>query len=483
MVGLICDVDRLKRLFSDFFGEKVEDIKQLPLSGSDRVYYRLSSPNKVAMGAFNGDVAENEAFFSFTATFSSLQINVPEIYAVAPDRKHYLLSDLGDETLCARIEKQQKSKTKSSLCLVKESLPVLIKMQVEGAKQIDFTKCYPRSSFDKQSVMWDLNYFKYCFLKISNLPFSEQGLEDDFITLSDYLLTVPGEFFMHRDFQTRNIMVKDNAPWIIDYQGGRRGPLPYDLASILFSPKTRLNNLQREVLLEYYLTHLQLFFPVQKEEFIKQYYAFVLIRILQALGAYGYRGLIQGKPNFKVSIPTAISNVNSLFEENKIPIELVEIRRIFSELQTANLFSQFIPEKDLLTVRITSFSYKNGIPADPSENGGGFVFDCRGLPNPGRFQEYRHLTGLDNEVISYLENYQQVKDFQDNVRNMVEISVKEYIERGFSHLCVNFGCTGGQHRSVYNAQKFNQWIGNNFPVKTVLIHTEIEKKKNEQKKM
>jgi aminoglycoside/choline kinase family phosphotransferase len=395
------------------------------------------------------------------------------LLAIAPDRQHYLIADLGKVSLFDRISKCTKAEEdKSTLCLVKEVLPGLLKMQIEGAKAIDFDKCYPRKAFDRQSITWDLNYFKYEFLKLTGTSFDEQALEDDFNKLTDNLMQAPADYFMHRDFQSRNIMLIENEPWFIDYQGGRKGPLQYDLASLLFSPKTGLNATQREVMLEIYMNRLESYFEFDREEFMGFFYGFVLIRILQALGAYGFRGIFEGKPNFRSSIPSAIENLEFLMTNKLLKIELPEISKIIDSLAHSEWGEKYEISENQLTVRITSFSYKKGIPFDPSENGGGFVFDCRGLPNPGRMKEYQQLTGRDEPVRKYLEQHKQVHEFQEYARKIVEISINDYLKRGFNHLCVNFGCTGGQHRSVYQAENFARWVENNFPVSVVLIHTE-----------
>jgi aminoglycoside/choline kinase family phosphotransferase len=466
-------IDILSSMFQLAFTVKPESIEQLPLSGSDRIYYRLSVENKSAIGAFNPDIKENEAFFSFTKTFLQLAINVPELFAIAPDRQHYLISDLGTETFYDHIVKiHNTGKCSGGICLLKGILYGLLRIQIEGAKAIDFSKCYPRAAFDRQSILWDLNYFKYEFLKLTGTTFDEQLLEDDFNRLADYLMQAPADYFMHRDFQSRNVMMIGNAPWFIDYQGGRRGPLQYDLASMLFSPKTGLNDIQREVMLEYYLKMLESFITVNRAEFIDFYYSFALIRILQALGAYGFRGIVEQKPNFRSSIPDAIRNLKYLLDKNLFKIELPEIFRIINYLSSSRWAKRYELPANQLTIRVTSFSYKKGIPYDPSENGGGFVFDCRGLPNPGRLTAYKQLTGCDQQVIEYLEQYPQVDVFQEKVREMVKISIDEYLSRGFNHLMVSFGCTGGQHRSVYHAEKFAGWVKNNYAAKVVLIHTE-----------
>lgn len=467
--------DILASLFEIKFKEKPSTIESLPRSGSDRIYYRLKTEDHSAIGAFNPDVKENEALFNFTQSFLRLGIHVPTMFAIAPDRQHYLISDLGKETLYDRISKCSKNTDGiTTLCLVKEVIPGLLKMQIEGAETIDFSKCYPREKFDSQSLLWDLNYFKYNFLKLTGTSFEEQALEDDFNKLTAYLMQAPANYFMHRDFQSRNIMLVENEPWFIDFQGGRKGPLQYDLASLLFSPKTGLNDIQREVMLEFYMNRLESYIDFNRDDFLDFFYAFALIRILQAMGAYGFRGVFEGKPNFRSSIPFAIKNLDFLIENKLLKIDLPEITKIIIFLTHSKWIEKYELPENQLTVRVTSFSYKKGIPSDPSENGGGFVFDCRGLPNPGRLKEYQELSGLDEPVSKYLEQYDQVKEFQEYVRKIVEISINDYLKRGFSHLTVSFGCTGGQHRSVYHAENFVRWIENNFPVRVVLVHTEKE---------
>jgi len=470
-------------LFEQTFHVQPERYDYLPRSGSDRVYCRLFAGAVTAVGAYNPDIKENEAFFSFTLSFKQIGVHVPEILGIAPDRHHYLLSDLGNETLYDRIASQKKEGVCSAtLCILKEVLAGLAKIQVEGSKIIDFNVCYPRMEFDKQSVLWDLNYFKYEFLKLTGTAFNEELLESDFNTLAEALANVPSTYFMYRDFQARNVMLLDNSPWFIDYQGGRRGPLQYDLASILFSPKTRLNPFQREALLNYYLECLDKKIRINRDEFKDRYYGFVLIRILQALGAYGFRGIFERKPHFRESIPIAIHNLAYLLDNQVFKFDLPEVFRIIRYLAGSKWANPYVVDKERLTVRISSFSFKKGIPDDPSDNGGGFVFDCRGLPNPGRYPEYKGLSGLDEEVVNYLLGFEEVAVFQESARSMVEITVKEYLARGFNHLCIGFGCTGGQHRSVYQAEKMAAWLKNNFDADVVILHTEKENWSNHGKK-
>ncbi|MDA3879315.1 MAG: phosphotransferase [Prolixibacteraceae bacterium] len=474
------DTGILLSLFKLKFNEQALQTEQLYQSGSDRIYFRLTGKKNKAIGAFNNNISENEAFFSFTESLAKSGILVPEIFGIDNDRKHYLISDLGDTTLFDYIKDVNYSP--EALCQIKDATLNLIDIQMEGRQFIDFKKSYPREYFDRQSIMWDLNYFKYDFLKITQTDFDEQALEDDFENLANELLKAPTGYFMYRDFQVRNIMYHNEKLWFIDYQGGRKGPLQYDLASILFSPKTGLNNLQRDALLNVYLDKLETIQKVDRKKFVMHFYLFALARILQAMGAYGLRGIVERKPGFKKSIPASIKNLSFLLE-NKIEENLFpEIRKCVTELQKKYLITGQLVNEKILTIRVTSFSYKKGYPNDPTDNGGGFVFDCRGLPNPGRFNEYKMLSGLDEEVREYLEKHKEVKSFIENVENTVSQTIENFIERGFRHLCVSFGCTGGQHRSVYNAEVFAQKAQNKYPVNVVLIHTEKQNWKQNGKK-
>ncbi|MBN1927503.1 MAG: phosphotransferase [Prolixibacteraceae bacterium] len=471
-------INILASIFEKTFKKKPLSVNNLPRSGSERSYFRLANGNVTAMGVHNLNVKENEAFFSFTDTFERIGIKAPKILAVSEDRKHYLVTDLGNESLADRIKRNRfteySEEERSPLCVLKKTIIQLKTMQLEGARKIDFSKCYPREAFDRQSVMWDLNYFKYNFLKLAGIPFDEQVLEDDFARLAEFLLEAPTGYFMYRDFQPGNIMVIDNEPWFIDYQGGRKGPLQYDIASLLYSPKTALNPTRREVLLEFYINLIKQEKSVNTESFSTYFYAFALIRILQALGAYGYRGIFEGKPNFQSSIPIALSNLNEIIDKKGIGIELPEIEKVSMACSQSALLKTYDIPSDKLTIRVSSFSYKKGIPADPSGNGGGFVFDCRGLPNPGRMEEFKQLTGKDKKVTDYLEQFPDVKQFQEKARNLIEISINNYLERGFNHLAVSFGCTGGQHRSVFQAEDMGEWLKKKFPVNVILVHTEEE---------
>ena len=338
------------------------------------------------------------------------------------------------------------------------------------------TVCYPREAFDKQSMMWDLNYFKYYFLKLAKIPFDEQRLEDDFQAFSDYLLAVDNNAFLYRDFQSRNVMLKDGKVYFIDYQGGRKGALQYDLASLLYDAKANIPEAEREELLEFYLDELNQYKHVDRSKFKSLFDGYVLIRIMQAMGAYGFRGFYEKKEHFLKSIPFALKNMETLLAKNNTVLtEFPELYKVLKSVTESTFLKSISPANDRLTVRISSFSYKKGIPHDPSGNGGGFVFDCRAIHNPGRYPEYKHLTGKDQQVIEFLEQKSTIASFMNAVTTLVSQSVEVYLSRGFTHLSVNFGCTGGQHRSVYAAEKLAQYLRNNYPVTVVLQHVEQDK--------
>lgn len=458
---------RVADLFLEHTGKEPIEIEALPRSGSDRCYYRLSNGTNTAIGAFNADVSENEAFFSFSKTFLEAGVNVPEIYRIDASRTIYLQQDLGRTSLFDVIKNNDGSKIEA----LRKTLAALPLIQVRAAEKLDFDKCYPRKAFDKRSILWDLNYFKYEFLKIASIPFDENRLEDDFERLANHLTSEEMPFFMYRDFQSRNVMWLNDAPYFIDYQGGRKGPLQYDVASLLYSPKTAVSDAEHRDLLELYKTELSKLIALPSN-FDEEYYLISILRLVQALGAYGFRGIIENKPNFKTSIPKAIANLNTILQDHRPKLALPELFSVIEKMGASNWSTPFVASPEKLTVRITSFSYKKRLPIDPSENGGGFMIDCRGIPNPGRLKEFRNMSGLDQAVIDYLEQYPEVADFLESVKRMLAIPIADYIARGFRHLCINFGCTGGQHRSVYNAQKVADWISKNYPVNVVLIHQE-----------
>lgn len=470
--------DQLINLFESHFKEEVTFFELLPASGSYREYARLKSTNHQVIGAFNSDTKENLAFLEFSAHFRNKNIPVPQIFVVSNDERAYLQEDLGNVTLFDFLSKTRETEGFSTKIVneYKKVLKELPRIQLVAGKDIDYSVCYPREAFDKQSMMWDLNYFKYYFLKLAKITFDEQALEDDFQNFSDYLLAVDNNAFLYRDFQSRNIMLKDGKVYFIDYQGGRKGALQYDLASLLYDAKANIPEAEREELLEFYLDELSQYKHIDRSKFKSLYDGYVLIRIMQAMGAYGFRGFYEKKEHFLKSIPFALKNLETLLAKNTIQVELPELFKVLKAVTESTFLKTISPVNDRLTVRISSFSYKKGIPADPSGNGGGFVFDCRAIHNPGKYLEFKHLTGKDPQVQQFLEEKSQMPEFLTLVFGLVKQSVEVYMSRGFSHLAVSFGCTGGQHRSVYAAEKLAGYLKNNFPVTVVLQHIEQESK-------
>jgi aminoglycoside/choline kinase family phosphotransferase len=475
----------LAKLFEVWSGEEPVSIDALAGSGSYRRYFRIRGRSAKAIGVLNEDIKENRAFLSFTATFRECGFPVPEIYIVGKEERSYLLQDLGNMTLFGLIEKNRNSWQDfpdELLEIYRKVIFWLPRFQVEGAGKLDYNVCYPRAAFDRQSMMWDLNYFKYYFLKLAKIPFDEQKLEDDFNSLTDFLLKADPDYFMYRDFQSRNIMVKDGESWFIDYQGGRKGPLQYDIASLLYDAKADIPQQVRDELLDAYLAKLDRQIPVDREDFLQFYHGFVLIRILQALGAYGFRGYYENKPHFLKSIPYAIENLRILLENERIPYGLPMLTEVIENMICNPRFISQVQSESDLTVSIFSFSYKKELPQDPGGNGGGFVFDCRALPNPGKMEEFKSLTGKDQAVIDFLGKEQEVDEFLNHVFFLVDQSVKKYLFRDFYSLTVSFGCTGGQHRSVYCAEQLARHLADKFSVKTNVVHSEAGEWKIEDRK-
>ncbi len=468
-------LSNLISLFEKWAGEKSTRSYQLPQSGSNRLYFRIISKTKTAIGVFNKNKKENIAFINFTKHFLKTGLNVPQIYNADLSNNIYLLQDLGDYTLFNFINEDD-TDNKQILSIYKKVIDQLIKFQVVAGKDINYNVCYPRDSFDRQSILWDLNYFKYYFIKLLKIDFDEQELEDDFNTLANYLLTTDCNYFMYRDFQSRNIMLFNNSIYFIDYQGGRKGALQYDLASLLYQAKADLPQSVRDELLNYYIDKAKNITTINKEEFIEFYYAYVLIRIIQTLGAYGYRGFYENKPYFIQSIPFAIENLKHVLKIINIPIKLPALNNVFNQIINSDKLTlkENLQKSDKLTITITSFSYKKGIPIDISGNGGGFVFDCRANANPGRYDEYKQLTGKDQQVIDFFKKDKQIFNFLDNVYKLVDSSIDKYIERNFTNLMVNFGCTGGQHRSVFCAENLAKHIEDKYNVNIVIHHTVID---------
>ena len=472
----------LSDLFEQWAGVPPSLILPLAPSASPRIYYRLSDGDKVAVGAYNADHKENIAFLSFSKHFKSQGLRVPEIYVENLDEHVYLQEDLGATTLYSYLLQKGDLFPDYLIQIYKKVVEQLAHLQIEGGKDLDYSVCYPRASFDKQSMFWDFNTFKYYFLKLAKISFDEQALEDDMHRFADYLLQTNCENFMFRDFQTRNIMIKGGNPYFIDYQGGRKGALQYDLASLLYQSKANIPQDIREELVDHYLDEAEKLVPIDRVKFREFFYAYVLMRNIQTFGTYGFRGLYERKEYFIKSIPFAIRNVKWVLENAKPPIEIPELEKALNAVVNTKAFEPFDKIKgssSLLTVAVKSFSYKKergGIPEDTTGHGEGFVFDCRFIHNPGRYEPYKKLTGRDEPVINFLQHHSNINEFLNEVYRIVDKAVENYIERSFTNLNVNFGCTGGQHRSVYSADCLAKHLTDKYGVNVVLEHVVQEKK-------
>jgi aminoglycoside/choline kinase family phosphotransferase len=462
---------QLELLFREYTSQQADSITELSASGSNRKYYRLQSETASLIGVEGTSVDENRAFIAMANHFTKQGLPVPKVLAVSNDELFYLQDDLGDVLLFDYIAGGRKTGvfSEGEKEILRKTMRVLPAVQVKGAAGFDFSVCYPQPEFNERSVLWDLNYFKYCFLKSTGLEFQENRLEDDFAKLSAVLLKAQTNTFMYRDFQSRNVMVKDGQPYFIDFQGGRKGPLQYDVASSLWQAKAGFKDELREELLTIYLDSLNKLMPVDEVEFRDKLKHFVLFRTLQVLGAYGFRGYFEKKPHFLQSIPYAIENLRSMLmdEHSEYPY-LLEVLRQMTALEQ---FREMEIRKPLI-VKVYSFSYKKGIPQDNSGNGGGFVFDCRAVNNPGKYERYQSLTGLDESVKKFLEDDGEILAYLDHAFALVDASVKRYKDRGFTNLMISFGCTGGRHRSVYSAQKVAEHISEKFGVEVQLVHRE-----------
>ena len=463
-------IEELKKLYRTYTGHEPEAVNELPSSGSNRRYFRLTG-TPTLIGVSGTSIEENQTFLYMADHFRKKGLPVPEVVAKSENNTLYLQEDLGDMLLFNAIEKGRKTNVfdEEEKQLLHKTMRLLPTIQFIGADGMDFSYCYPQSEFNSRSILWDLNYFKYCFLKATGIEFQEDRLEDDFQKMANVLLRNSSETFMYRDFQSRNVMIKDGEPWLIDFQGGRKGPIYYDVASFLWQAKANYPDSLRQELLKEYIEALRQYQSVDETYFHAQLRHFVLFRTMQVLGAYGFRGYFEKKPHFIQSVPFAIANLRQLLQE-PYP-EYPYLCHVLKELTELKQFADS-SQKPQLVVKVTSFSYKKGIPEDSSGNGGGFVFDCRAVHNPGKYDRYKSLTGLDEPVIRFLEEDGEITTFLEHVNGLVDASVKRYMERGFTNLSVCFGCTGGQHRSVYSAQHLAEHLNKQFGVQVNLIHRE-----------
>lgn len=461
--------ETLNILFNKVTGALPKSVVKLTGDGSNRAYYRMCGDGCSLIGAVGTSVKENRAFVTFAHRFRECGIDAPEVLAVSDDGLCYLQQDLGDLSLFARMKESRESgcfvqRDVDALCAVMSQLPHI---QFKVAQGLDFGVCYPVSEFDHRAVMWDLNYFKYCFLKGVGIEFDENGVEDEFEALTAILLDDgEAETFLYRDFQSRNIMWYDERPWFIDFQGGRKGPIYYDVASFVGQARAKYTPEAINAMLDAYLQSLSEYRTVSKEEFIAKLRNFRIFRLLQNLGTYGYRGLFERKKKFVESIPAALRQLGELLAEE--PKAFPVLTSIVNEVALLPRFAQ-LPKGELI-VDVYSFSYHRGIPEDYSGNGGGFVFDCRAIHNPGRYEPYKKLTGMDEPVIKFLEENSTINSFLEQACLLVDEMVEKYLERGFSHIQVSFGCTGGQHRSVYSADNMARHIHEKYGVTVNVNH-------------
>jgi aminoglycoside/choline kinase family phosphotransferase len=475
-------IDSIKLLYKEWTGTNPESLDVLPQSGSDRRYFRLFGKGSSVIGTYGANVRENETFLYFSKHFKEKNLVVPELYAMSENGMYYLQEDFGDISLLNHLESQ--GLVQPVYDLFKKSLAELATLQVKGDNNLDYEKCLTNTEFGKQAIMADLLYFKYYFLDGLAKPYNKHKLIDDFEALSNYLTHTEYKYFMFRDFQSRNIMVsEDNNVHFIDYQGGMKGAPQYDVASMLWQARANLPEDWKKNLLEDYMNSFEQLIGSKLERgvFTSQYNGYVLIRMLQVLGAYGFRGLFERKAQFLTAIPLGIKNLKGFIQSHNIGLSLPEFKRVLDICVADEIIDRFTPvqasEQTPLLVKVCSFSYRNGIPTDESGNGGGFVFDCRGILNPGRVEAMKTKTGRDKEVKDYLEQQTKMVKFLDSVFDIVDISVEDYIKRGFEHLSISFGCTGGQHRSVYAADALVRHLRNKFKVKIELRHC-VQDEKN-----
>ena len=471
-------MDILAEFFESHFRVRPTSVHPLQgeLGGSGRKIIRLSNDRHSAIGIVYNVREENTAFLEFSRHFQRHGLPVPMIYGENLAEGAYLEEDLGDTTLFEFLSMNRAGENiaPAALDAYKKVVAILPRFQIEAGRDLDYSICYPRGSFDRQSIAWDLNYFKYYFLRLAGIPFNEQALEDDFDRLTNFLLSADSQYFLYRDFQSRNIMLRDGQPFFLDYQGGRKGALQYDIASLLYDAKADLPPGIRQELLDLYIGEAGALIQLDRAAFLQHYYAYVYVRILQALGAYGFRGFYERKAHFLQSVPYALKNLRWLLHNVKLPIELPTLMSAFNSMLASEKLQNLAAEPDHLVVRITSFSFHRGSPADESGHGGGFVFDGRSLPNPGREERFKALTGKDAPVSDYLNQQESVHQFLASVMSLVDASVSNYQKRGFKSLMVSFGCTGGQHRSVYLAEQLAKRLRERNGIEVIVQHRELE---------
>lgn len=473
-------ISAIKNCFQQYSSQPIQQIEKIPQSGSDRVYYRIyCDDKKTYIATYSNNIRENNTFIYFSKHFKNINAPVPEVLAKNEEASIYIQEDFGDTSLLNVLEANGKNQLVFDL--FKKSLKALANLQINGDKNLDYSQSITSKEFGQQAILSDLLYFKYYFLDTLKIPYDKESLIKDFEAISNYLAHVDHKYFMFRDFQSRNIMVNNNEVHFIDFQGGMKGALQYDVASLLWQAKANLSDEWKDKLLNYYMDCVdsELGISVDRTIFTNQYNGYVMIRLLQVLGAYGFRGLFERKAHFLTSIPLALQNLKWFMQHKKIGISFPMFESLLKQVVADEMIEQFentkANEQTPLVVKIHSFSYlKNGYPVDETKNGGGYVFDCRGILNPGRIEEYKKQTGQDKPVKDFLEQQTLMPKFLNSIYDIVDITVEDYIKRGFESLEINFGCTGGQHRSVYAAEAVNRHLRNKFGVKTIVKHLNNE---------
>ncbi|HRO42868.1 MAG TPA: RNase adapter RapZ [Flavipsychrobacter sp.] len=467
-------ISTLEKLFEEHFGSAPDNIELLPVSGSDRRYYRLKNEKHSVIGTYNAHTAENNTYFYFTQLFKKHEIHSPEIYKISKDKKFYLQQDLGKTSLFDQLMKE--GFTDGVRQNFHKALEQLAKVHWIAGREANFDQCFSTKQFDEKAIMADLYYFKYYFADLQKIHYNKSLLMDEMEQLSRELGRIQPQTLMYRDFQSRNIMLHDGKTFLIDFQGAMQGPAQYDLASLLWQAKAQLPEPWKEDLLNGYITSINAL-PISRMDeihFRKGYAQFVLLRLLQVLGAYGFRGLMERKPHFISSIAPALKNLELFLSQHPQLPAYPELRSLLERLCSKEMQAYYAqPERKpdaKLKITINSFAYKNGIPKDKSTHGGGYVFDCRGILNPGRYAAYKHLTGHDATVQDFLKQETRMQDFLAHVYGLVSINVEDYMIRGFEHLSISFGCTGGQHRSVFAAEQLAAYISNRYNVPVTITH-------------
>lgn len=471
----ITDSQILEQLFEEHFGIKAEKVSGIPMSGSDRRYYRIEAGKTTAIGTFNQNIAENNSFYYFTELFRKHEIRVPEIYKTGKDRRYYLQQDLGSTTLFDELNNQ--GQTEDVKNYYRKSLEQLAKLQWIAGREVDYNHCFGTKQFDEKAISADFLYFKYYFADLQKVVYDKIELATEIEEISKDLGRIQPKTLMYRDFQSRNIMIYEGEVYFIDYQGCMQGSPQYDIASLLWQAKAKLPQKWKDELLNSYIESLNnLPMPKVDETYLRKGYSqFVMLRLVQVLGAYGFRGLLEKKPHFVSSIAPALQNLHGFLDDNPQIPNYPKLRNLLESISSTEMQNHYdtikATENSKLKITINSFSYKKGIPKDSSEHGGGFVFDCRGILNPGRIAQYKKQSGKDKAVQHYLLTETKMPEFLEHIYAIIDINVSNYLERDFDSLSINFGCTGGQHRSVFAAEQMANFLKNKYGLEAETTHT------------